>query len=306
MEDMQSAYRQFYSTERALLHVKNDILITIDQRKMVALVLLDLSVAFDTIDHNILLRRMESRFGITGSCLEWVKDYLSNRCQIVHIDNNVSEPKVFNFGVPHRSVLGPILFTMYTTPVGDITRRHGIMHHFYVDDTQLYVTLNPRQDFSAQLYSLSQCIGDNQMWIGLNVLKLNDDKTEVLLIGSNNSLNHLSPVSVKVGNASVTSSQSVTNLGCNVDSRLNMNDFIIRKCLKSFIFGQFTGLINICICHITIGLCKQPLIWCTTCSAEQILVHKFNSIRQTAPSYLADLISPYTLSRTLWWELTYC
>ena len=189
MEDMQYAYRQFHSTETALLHVKNDILIALDQRKMVSLVLLDLSAAFDTIDHNILLRRMESRFGIAGSCLEWFRDYLSNRCQIVHIDNKVSEPKIFNFGVPQRSVLGPTLFTMYTAPVGDITRRHGIMHHFYADDTQLYVTLNPRQDFSAQLQSLNQCVDDIRIWMRLNMLKLNDDKTEVLLIGSNNSLN---------------------------------------------------------------------------------------------------------------------
>ena len=230
MEDMQSAYRQFHSTETALLRVKNDIIIALDQRKMVSLVLLDLSAAFDTIDHNILLRRMESRFGIAGSCLEWFRDYLSNRCQIIDIDNKVSEPKIFNFGVPQGSVLGPIFFTMYTAPVGDITRRHGTMHHFYADDTQLYVILNPRQDFSAQLQSLNQCVDDIRMWMRLNMLKLNDDKTEVLLIGSNNSLNHLRSVSVKVGNASVTSSQSVTNLGCIFDSRLNMNDFTIRKC----------------------------------------------------------------------------
>ena len=95
MEDMQSAYRQFHSTETALLHAKNDILIALDQRKMVSLVLLDLSAAFDTIDHNILLRQIESTFGIAGSCLEWFRDYLSKRCQIVHIDNKVSEPKKF-------------------------------------------------------------------------------------------------------------------------------------------------------------------------------------------------------------------
>ena len=124
-------------------------------------------------------------------------------------------------------MLGPILFTTYTAPVGNITRGHGIMCHFYANDTQLYVTL---KDFSAQLQSLSQCIDHIRMWMCLNMLKLNDDKTDVLLIGSDNSLNHLSSVSVDVGNSSVTSSQSVTNLGCVFDSRLNMNDFILRKC----------------------------------------------------------------------------
>ena len=166
------------------------------------------------------------RFDFTSFCLEWFRDYLLNRCQIIHIDNKVSEPKTFNFGVCQVSVLGPILFTMYTVPVCDITRCHDIMHHFYADDTLLYLTLNPRQEFSAQFQLLGQCIDDIQMWMSLNMLKLNDDKTEILLIGSTNSLNHLSSVSVKVGTAPVASSQSVTNLGCIFDSRLHMNDFI--------------------------------------------------------------------------------
>ena len=128
-------------------------------------------------------------------------------------------------------MLGPILFTMYyTVPFGDITRHHGIMHHFYVDDTQLCIILNPWQDFSAQLQSLGQYIND--MWMHLNILKLNDNKTEVL-IDFNNSLNHPSSVSVKIGNSSVNLSQSVTNLGCNFDRRLNMNDFIMRKSQSS-------------------------------------------------------------------------
>ena len=88
---------------------------------------------------------MESRFGITGCCLDWFKNYLSNRSQFIQIDEMTSEPKFLHFGVPQGSVLGPILFTMYTVPLGDITKQHNIMHHFYADETQLYVTLDPNQ-----------------------------------------------------------------------------------------------------------------------------------------------------------------
>ena len=114
------------------------------------------------------------------------------------------------------------------------------------------------------------------MWMCLNMLKLNDDKTEVLLISSNNSLNHLRSVSVKLDNDSVASSQSVTNLGCVLDRRLNINDFVIRKCQSATFHLRSrarkyltTDATKSCICHITIGLCKQPLIWCSPCSAEQ-------------------------------------
>ena len=109
---------------------------------MVALVLLDLSAAFDTIYHAVLLNQMTTRFGINGSVLAWFKDYLSYRCQVVPIDGNNSEPKVLSFGVPQGSVLGPILFTSYTTPLGNIAHDHGMGHNFYADNTQLYVAFS--------------------------------------------------------------------------------------------------------------------------------------------------------------------
>ena len=99
--------------------------------------LLDLSVAFDTIDHNILCQRLEHLYGISGTPLSWFRSYLSNRTQTVTINNKLSQPTLLNFGVSQGSVLGPILFTSYTKPLTTLIRRHSISNQSFADDTQI-------------------------------------------------------------------------------------------------------------------------------------------------------------------------
>ena len=116
----QSAYRQLHNpTETALLCVQNDLLQAVDTHGGAILVLVDLSAAFDTIDHHCLLHILESSFGIQGNVLAWFQPYLTGRTQAVHIKKCTSEPHELKYGVPQGSVLGPILFTIYTTPVGN-------------------------------------------------------------------------------------------------------------------------------------------------------------------------------------------
>ena len=114
----QSAYKQGYSTETALIRVQNDILSAIDNNGCVILLLLDLSAAFDTVDHHILLTRLSCRFGIKGNALKWIKSYLSDRRQSVCVDNERSSSQDLSCGVPQGSVLGPILYLLYTAPLG--------------------------------------------------------------------------------------------------------------------------------------------------------------------------------------------
>ena len=111
--------------------------------------MLDLSAAFDTIDHGILLSRLNSLYGISGDALDWFKSYLSSRVQRVIIGDTVSECKDLNFGVPQGSVLGPKIYCMYTKPISDIIAGHGLSHHCYADDTQLYIAI----EHSANLHS---------------------------------------------------------------------------------------------------------------------------------------------------------
>ena len=97
--------------------------------------MLDLSAAFDTIAHDILLSRLCSIYGITGNALDWFRSYLTGRIQRVVIEDTVSVDQELDFGVPQGSVLGPRIYCMYTEPVSDIIQRHELSHHSYADDT---------------------------------------------------------------------------------------------------------------------------------------------------------------------------
>ena len=125
----QSAYRPHHSTETALVLVQNDILKALDRRHGVILILLNMSAAFDTVDHDVLVTRLVQRFGVAGCAIAWIKSYLAERSQSVNINGGVSNDTPLAFGVPEGSALGPILFSIYTTPIGDIIRRHQLKFH---------------------------------------------------------------------------------------------------------------------------------------------------------------------------------
>ena len=189
-ESHQSAYRYGHSTETALLSLKNDIMLAIGDKKGVFLVLLDLSAAFDTVDHEILLRTLSESIGLTWKALSWFRSYLNNRSCSVCIDGEFSHTQSLEYGVPQGSVLGPLAFTIYIKPIGEIIRRHGIRFHIYADDTQIYCTFNPKDPESIQsaLSKLSSCIQDLKLWMTQNMLKLNDTKTEFLIAASTHTL----------------------------------------------------------------------------------------------------------------------
>jgi hypothetical protein len=130
-EKMQSAYRKHHSTETALVRIQNDILRAIDNKQCVCLVLLDLSAAFDTVDHPTLITRLSDRFGVRNSALEWIKSYLHERKQFVNILGVKSAAHVLNCNVPQGSVLGPGMFGDYDSPVAAIFCKYGIEYHLY-------------------------------------------------------------------------------------------------------------------------------------------------------------------------------
>ena len=138
---MQSAYEKYHSTESALLKVFNDINTAIDNQNECVLVLLDLSVALDTIDHKILINRSENKYGISGLALEWLKSYLKEQPQRVVVNGTYSDPKCNPFSVPQGSVLGPLLFSLYYGSPEDAIRAHGIDAMMYADDSQLSVII---------------------------------------------------------------------------------------------------------------------------------------------------------------------
>ena len=113
-DQAQSAYKKFHSTETALLKVQNDILESLDNGYATALIMLDLSAAFDTIDHQMLLNRLNCVYGLTDKALMWVKSYLSERYQMVIVEGKQSKPMLLDYGLPQGFVLGPKKYNMYT------------------------------------------------------------------------------------------------------------------------------------------------------------------------------------------------
>ena len=141
-EPFQSAYRKFHSVESALLCVQNDVLLSLDKGQSVFLVLLDLSAAFDTIDHGKLLSTLHDRIGVADNALRWFASYLRDWSQRTVINGSRSDPSGLTCGVPQVSVLGPLLFTVYTLALGDTTMAHDLEYHMYADDTQLYLSFD--------------------------------------------------------------------------------------------------------------------------------------------------------------------
>uniref|UniRef100_A0A3B3TA27 Reverse transcriptase domain-containing protein n=1 Tax=Paramormyrops kingsleyae TaxID=1676925 RepID=A0A3B3TA27_9TELE len=242
----QSGFRSNHSTETALVKVMKALLMASDRGCISLLVLLDLTAAFDTVDHNILLDRLEGVVGITGTALSWFRSYLTDRYQYAHVNNESSKATKVTYGVPQGSVLGPLLFTLYMLPLGNIIRNHGVGFHCYADDTQLYISVNP--DDTSLLSRLEDCLLDIRCWMAKKFLMLNTEKTEVLVIGpkaARNTLHHLS-----ISGLPTQPNTVVRNLGLLVDSDLCFDAHI-----KSITRTAFYHLRNIAKLRKMLSLC---------------------------------------------------
>ena len=230
----QSAYRANHSTESALLKVCNDVLLALDIGNVTVLSLLDLSAAFDTVDHDILFGTLLTHFGISGSALSWFKSYLANRSQTVVIENQKSKLQNLQFGVPQGSVLGPILFLMYTKPLLNSIDQQNIQNQSFADDTQLYKSSKPSDVFQS-IDSIHTCINGVRGWMTDNRLKLNDDKTEAILFHSKTSFSSSTkPDSLQVGSSSIPFAPSARNLGFIITQDMSLDAHITQTCRTAY------------------------------------------------------------------------
>ena len=145
---MQSAYRKLHSTETALLKIMDDLYRIVDRKKSAVLISLDLSAAFDTIDHAILIQRLKQRFCVSDVVLNWISTYLQGRLQYVKVGEEKSAVTCCEVGVPQGSVLGPLLFSAYVSPISDVIASFGVQFHQYADDTQLSTAVSAGNDDS--------------------------------------------------------------------------------------------------------------------------------------------------------------
>ena len=233
LSHFQSAYRRFHSTETALLRIHNDLNSAMNRQQVSALVLLDLSAAFDTIDHNILTNRLSTCFGISESAFSLLSSYLSCRTQSVIIGQDCSSELPLLRGVPQGSVLGPLLFSLYTTPLSYVLDEASIQFHFYADDTQLYISFSS-SDSDQSLGHLSSVLDQVYSWFCSNRLSVNPSKTEYLLIGTPQQRAKISNSSIYFQNLALSPSHTARNLGVIFDDNLDFKSHISSICRSSF------------------------------------------------------------------------
>lgn len=222
-DDHQSAYRTGHSTETALLKITNDILLELDQNNIVYLALLDLSSAFDTVDHTILRERLSLSQGIGSDALNWIETYLADRTQSVSALGYESNSAVLSCGVPQGSKFGPKLYRKYIEPLSNLLLELMIRYHFYADDGQLFKAANPRSqdNLNDSLSYLEHALKLVSRWMYLNKLKLNEQKTEFLVIGSKQSLSKVPINNIRVGTESVKKTKTARNLGVMIDDTMS-------------------------------------------------------------------------------------
>ena len=231
-EEVQSAYKEHHNTETALLKVQNDLLLAADTGNTSILTLLDLSAAFDTIDHSILLDRLSITFGLSGTIMDWFGSYLRDRTQCVVVKGKPSDLFNLECGVPQGSVLGPILYTLYTSPLGSIIKKHNILYHMYADDTQLYQSVCP-SELPSLLEKFETCIKEVKHWMKTNKLQLNEEKTECLIFNFSGQLH--SPDHIKIGNETIPFTKKAKNLGVYFDDQLSMDSHISNLCRQMYL-----------------------------------------------------------------------
>ena len=279
----QSAYRKNHCTETSLLKVQSDILEALDQGYGTILVMLDISAAFDIVEHSRLLERHKQYFGITGKALEWMASYLNDRTQCVVIGNERSHVVTVKNGFPQGSVLGGKKYNMYSTPLSNIIVDQGVEHKCFADDTQKYLIfkLKDRNSFNSAITKLELCLKQVSQWMSANMLKLNDDKTELMVFAPKHFHSDFSETSITVDAYSVKKSNQSRNLGVILDSSLTM-------------VSQVNSVTKICYYHIKrISKIRKFL----TQDAAKSLVHAHVTSRLDYCNSLLALLPAYVIEK---------
>ena len=187
----------------------------------------DLSAAFDTVDHSIMLRRLEISFGIQGAALEWFSSYLTGRSQQVSVHNVMAMSVFLDYGVPQGSVLGPVLFLLYTSDLVELVRSFGLLAHAYADDLQVYCHMNVGSE-QVMLQRFRDCADSVSRWMSSNRLKLNPSKTELIWFYSGRRQLSFVENGIELFGNRIAPVHTVRDLGVMLDSNMTMSQHVLR------------------------------------------------------------------------------
>ena len=222
--EYQSGFRGSFSTDTCLIGLSDFIKAELGRGKLVGLVLMDLQKAFDTVDHCVLMHKLEA-MGV--SCTSWFYSYLSGRKQCVEVDGLRSDLRDISCGVPQGSILGPLLFLVY---INDMYRSVQCQLSLYADDSALMFSHSDANVIAERLgRELSSC----RKWLIDNRLSLHVGKTECIVFGTKRRLKSISGFSVSCDGMTVRQVSSVKYLGVSLNQCLDFTDHV-------------TGLLNTC------------------------------------------------------------
>ena len=214
------------------------------------------------VDHDILLMRLQRIVGLSGQVLSWIRSFLTERSQRVAYAGSLSSLIVLLWGVPQGSVLGPLLFLLYTAELFDIIVSHGASAHFYADDGQLYVN-SLAADTNDAINCLQACVAAVEQWMKSNRLRLNPQKTQLIWLGSQQQLDKVTTTDIQLLNASIHPLSAVRDLGVTIDCRLTMADHVTAVCRTGYFWMRQL----------------RSIVQSLTSEAADSLVHAFISCR---------------------------
>jgi hypothetical protein len=220
LSSSQCGFRKGYSTEHAVIALTDHIRRGMDQGLITGSVFIDLQKAFDTVDHCLLIEKLQC-YGVNGKELDWFVDYLQNRKQVVQFGNAYSEPGIVSFGVPQCSILGPLLFVLFINDLPNGTVRCDIL--MYADDTVIFFSAKDTSEIERVLNTELELIHN---WLHLNKLFLNLTKTELVLFGTGANLAKVTNFQVTIGHYQLKRVMEYKYLGVFLDDSLTWKSHV--------------------------------------------------------------------------------
>ena len=231
----QSAYKSNHSCETVLLRIVNDVLISLDSGVCSVLLLLDLTAAFDTVDHDETESTLYHEIGLRGTVLKWFSSFLSGRTQCTKVGDSNSEQQGMPYGVPQGTVLGPVLFNIYVRSFIGMLEKEGFIVHGFADDHQVLYTFRIQFQYSAICHLLPKGLHLISQWMATHFLKLNAGKSQLLLFTPKNVRDKLAINKVYLGdNTFIPVSLQAINLGVKLDYEVSFSPHISMVISQSY------------------------------------------------------------------------